>query len=294
VLRNSGRNVIIRRNFKASEPKINSSARTAFTLAELLVAVAIIAILASLLLTALSKGKAEGKSASCKDRLRQLGLALQMYVQDNRERYPYYLGPPGPSYGDEIGDEGKATDLVYWSSKLFPYYALNWTNPSFHCPGYTGKITGPYKQGILERRGSYGYNIWGSRVQDPPIDTYSLGPVVFWKNSHGGAVPAVAEAQVAAPSEMLAIGDSGWIIGTMPGSGLGVGTEPGGDDTLTCSLNAWGYIYDARHGQNYNQLFCDGHVSSMRPQILFVPSNTAAMWNYDHQPHPEGWEIPAP
>jgi hypothetical protein len=32
----------------------------------------------------------------------------------------------------------------------------------------------------------------------------------------------------------------------------------------------------------------------MRPQILFVPSNTAAMWNYDHQPHPEGWEIPAP
>ncbi len=34
---------------------------------------------------------------------------------------------------------------------------------------------------------------------------------------------------------------------------------------------------------------CDGHVSQMNPQILFEPSNTAGLWNYDNQPHPEGW-----
>jgi len=45
--------------------------------------------------------------------------------------------------------------------------------------------------------------------------------------------------------------------------------------------------YDFRHGKNYNQLYCDEHVSAMRPELLFNPSNTAAIWNYDHQPHTE-------
>ena len=42
------------------------------------------------------------------------------------------------------------------------------------------------------------------------------------------------------------------------------------------------YVHD-------NQLYCDGHVSAINPEALFNPSNTAAMWNYDHQPHPELW-----
>jgi prepilin-type processing-associated H-X9-DG protein len=45
----------------------------------------------------------------------------------------------------------------------------------------------------------------------------------------------------------------------------------------------------ARHGRNYNQLFCDGHVSAMSPWVIFNPTNSAVMWNYDHEPHPEYW-----
>jgi prepilin-type processing-associated H-X9-DG protein len=44
-----------------------------------------------------------------------------------------------------------------------------------------------------------------------------------------------------------------------------------------------------RHGKNYNQLFCDGHVAAMDPWLLFNPTNSASMWNRDHQPHPELW-----
>ena len=55
--------------------------------------------------------------------------------------------------------------------------------------------------------------------------------------------------------------------------------------------NNWGWkiTLPARHGKNYNQLFCDGRVRSMDPWLLFNTTNSGAMWNNDHQPHPEFW-----
>src|SRR5437762_9386608 len=58
-----------------------------FTLIELLVVIAVIAILAALLLTALAKAKASAQCAACKSNLRQLGIALTMYLGDYR-KYP--------------------------------------------------------------------------------------------------------------------------------------------------------------------------------------------------------------
>jgi len=60
----------------------------AFTLLELLVVIAIIGILAALLMPALGKAKEAGRSTVCLSNLRQIGVALQLYVQDNNNRLP--------------------------------------------------------------------------------------------------------------------------------------------------------------------------------------------------------------
>jgi prepilin-type processing-associated H-X9-DG protein len=93
---------------------------------------------------------------------------------------------------------------------------------------------------------------------------------------------------------MFAIGESRFMSPAVNGI-------PGGRCDMTCGMlkwnpnpardnDTWEYAFDpARHGKSYNQLFCDGHVAAMSPWILFNPTNTAPMWNYDHEPHAELW-----
>src|SRR5215831_4485775 len=61
----------------------------AFTLIELLVVIAVIAILAALLLPALGRAKEQGKAAACISNLRQIGVAIQLYVSENNNRLPF-------------------------------------------------------------------------------------------------------------------------------------------------------------------------------------------------------------
>lgn len=66
-----------------------TSGRGAFTLIELLVVMAVISLLAAMLLPALGRAKESGRGAACLSNLHQIGIALQLYVQDNHNRLPY-------------------------------------------------------------------------------------------------------------------------------------------------------------------------------------------------------------
>ena len=69
-------------------PGLRFRLKLSFTLIELLVVIAIIATLAALLLPVLGRAKESGRATGCLSNLHQIGLALQLYVQENQNRLP--------------------------------------------------------------------------------------------------------------------------------------------------------------------------------------------------------------
>ena len=101
--------------------------RQAFTLLELLVVIAIIGVLAALLLPALGRAKESGKATACLSNLRQCGIALQLYVQDNNNRMPEMADKsltsltnamPGPD--EVLATQLGSTNVLKCVSDLWP------------------------------------------------------------------------------------------------------------------------------------------------------------------------------
>ena len=253
---------------KLKQPRANS----ALTLTELLVVIAIIGILATLLLTALSRSMQRARQIQCVNNVRQLGQGLQEFVGDNN-KYPLYIDLTGnqkyvSDWQDDIGKE-------FVKKNRMSSHDL--TSGIWLCPSISGKDV---------VSGSYGYNAFGLGTN---MNSLGLGGAYGYLHTSPAGFfvlrPPVNASEVLQPSEMMAIGDA----------------FNGNNNQLVCGVG-WFWRHDglvggtidtpaayARHQGKANVVFCDGHVESPTLQFLFEDTSDAALmrWNRDHLPHRE-------
>lgn len=234
--------------------RIQNPRRSGFTLIELLVVIAIIAILAAILFPVFAQAREKARAITCISNLKQIGLGMIQYSQDNDEQVM-------AAWNGSNAYPGTAR----WMDLTQPYIK---STAVFNCPDAADRIYVPYQFAYL-KEGGYALNV-AYYVNDtdgtPPTPVPDQGQ------------PSRTLADLQTPTTTIWVTDSN---GNNQNDFQIAWPNIAGQPTIQPGSTAvpplaWPYLQAiaARHQNRTNVLMCDGHAKAFTEDSLTQKANS--------------------